>query len=104
MAPSWVIPVASLSAIVVAMTIFIWLWFPHAYKKGVKSDLEELNTIDGPSREAQRQRNRDIIERYTRRIAIERGEIVEDEERQKTPPPVYSPPAELPQAYHEPQR
>ncbi|KAK5722088.1 hypothetical protein LTR17_014436 [Elasticomyces elasticus] len=89
---AWVIPVAVLGAIVALGLIFVWWWFPRAWKKGDKDDMVERNELAGPAREAQRQHNRDIIERYTRALAIERGEIVEDgvdSSTQPPPPPAY---------------
>ncbi|KAK5682324.1 hypothetical protein LTS10_005450 [Elasticomyces elasticus] len=89
---AWVIPVAVLGAIVALGLIFVWWWFPRAWKKGDKDDMVERNELAGPEREAQRQNNRDIIERYTRALAIERGEIVDDgvdPGRQPPPPPAY---------------
>ncbi|TKA61165.1 hypothetical protein B0A55_12057 [Friedmanniomyces simplex] len=87
-AQSWVVPVAVLAAIVGVGLIFIWWWFPRAWKKGEQSDRDEVNrAAQGPEREAQRLKNREIIERYTRALAIERGEVVDDGERVTAPPP-----------------
>ena len=77
---AYAIPVGILGAIVVVSLVFIWFWFPRTWDKGVKADADEVNQITGEDREAQRQANRDIIERFKRARAIERGEIVEDVE------------------------
>ncbi|KAM3420675.1 hypothetical protein BST61_g3930 [Cercospora zeina] len=77
---AYAIPVGILAAIVVISLIFVWFWFPHAYKKGVQADEDDVNEVTGEERELQRQANRDIIERFRRARAMERGEIVEDVE------------------------
>jgi hypothetical protein len=79
MAPVWAIPVGCLGGLVVAGFIVLWWWFPRAWQKGINSDQQEYTGagqpgVDGNTRELQRQRNRAIIERYTRKIARERGE------------------------------
>jgi len=84
---SWVIPVAVLAAIVGVGLIFIWWWFPRAWKKGDKNLTDEVNQVTGAEREAQRQQNRDIINRYTRALAIERGELVDNGVELTAPPP-----------------
>ncbi|KAL7940235.1 hypothetical protein V8C42DRAFT_356373 [Trichoderma barbatum] len=40
MAPSWVIPVASLSSLCGAAFIFVWWWFPRMWKKGTQQEIE----------------------------------------------------------------
>jgi len=54
--------------------------------------------VTGEQRAAQRQKNRDIIDRYTRKLAIERGDIVANdadiELGTAPPPPVYDADAE----------
>ncbi|KAK0310672.1 hypothetical protein LTR01_003826 [Friedmanniomyces endolithicus] len=89
---SWVIPVAVLGAIVALGFVFVWWWFPRAWKKGDQSDINEVNRLNGPEREEQRRKNREIIDRHVRALAIERGEIVDDGEGGvgvPPPPPAY---------------
>lgn len=93
-AKSWAVPVGVLAAIVAVGLIFFWIWFPRAWQYGVNRDADEIDTAPiGPEREAQRQRNREIIERFARARARERGELVEDDDVEmagasntKTPP------------------
>ena len=40
---SWAIPVGTLSGLCVAMFLFIWWWFPRAYKRGVKMDMDRID-------------------------------------------------------------
>ncbi|EHK21737.1 uncharacterized protein TRIVIDRAFT_81610 [Trichoderma virens Gv29-8] len=42
MAPSWVIPVACLSAICGVAFVFIWWWFPRMWKRGTQQEMELL--------------------------------------------------------------
>lgn len=42
-AASYAIPVGVLSAIVVASLVFVWWWFPKAYRKGVKADMDRVD-------------------------------------------------------------
>jgi len=35
----WAVPVGVLSAICVAMFVFIWWWFPRHYQAGVRADM-----------------------------------------------------------------
>jgi hypothetical protein len=79
MAPSWAIPVGVLTGLVVIGLIVLWFWFPRAWQKGVNSDVRDYTgagdpAVDSHMRDIQRQRNRAIIERHTRKIARERGE------------------------------
>lgn len=77
----WAVPVGVLGAIVACGFIFIWWWFPRAWQHGVNSDTAEVAAVpQGIDREAQRQRNRAIIERFARARARERGEVVDDSE------------------------
>lgn len=77
----WAVPVGVLGAIVACGFIFIWWWFPRAWQHGVNSDAAEVAAVpQGVDREAQRQRNRAIIERFARARARERGEVVDDSE------------------------
>ncbi|TKA35547.1 hypothetical protein B0A54_13134 [Friedmanniomyces endolithicus] len=58
----------------------------------VESDINEVNRLNGPEREEQRRKNREIIDRHVRALAIERGEIVDDGEGGvgvPPPPPAY---------------
>lgn len=96
-ATSWAVPVGVLGAIVVCGFIFILWWFPRAWQHGVNSDNAEVAAVPlGADREAQRQRNRAIIERFARARARERGELVDDSEdevemaarQQEAKPPV----------------
>ena len=52
---SVVIPIATLSAIVVAGFIFVWWWFPRTWKKGNETELdimdEEQRQVGGMGRE-----------------------------------------------------
>ncbi|KAK3067861.1 hypothetical protein LTR53_014993 [Teratosphaeriaceae sp. CCFEE 6253] len=93
MGKAWAVPVAVLGGIVAVGLIFIWWWFPRAWKKGDKSDKAEVNAVTGEQRELQRLKNREIIDGYTRRLAIERGDVVAgdaDVERGIIqPPPAY---------------
>lgn len=79
MAPVWAIPVGVLCGLVAVGLIVLWWWFPRAWQKGINSDHREYTGADVPGvdnhmRELQRQRNRAIIEKHTRKIARERGE------------------------------
>lgn len=77
----WAVPVGVLGAIVACGFIFIWWWFPRAWQHGVNTDTAEVDAgAQGLDREAQRQRNRAIIERFARARARERGEVVDDSE------------------------
>lgn len=82
---SWAIPVGVLAGIVVVGFAFVWWWFPRAWMKGNRNEAERVHELEGPEREAQRQKNREIIERFARARAMERGEIVQEQE-----PPKYS--------------
>lgn len=78
---SWAIPVGILAGIVVCGFIFFCFWFPRAWQHGVNSDHAEVQSAPhGLDREAQRQRNRAIIERFSKARARERGEVVDDSE------------------------
>ena len=110
MAPIWAIPVGTLGGLVVVGFIVLWWWFPRAWQKGINSDHREYTGADVPGvdnhmRELQRQRNRAIIERHTRKIARERGEPAPADDAdlelalnwgresvpvERAPPPVYS--------------
>jgi hypothetical protein len=81
--PTWAIPVGVLGGLVIIG--FIWLvWaFPRAWQRGINSDNAEVDAQAGPgagAREAQRVRNRAVIERYSRARARERGEVVPDDD------------------------
>lgn len=93
---AYVIPMAVLAAVVVVSLIAVWWWFPKAYRKGVRADESVVNQAQGADREAQRQANRDIIERFKRARAIERGEVVDthDDIELAAPPPAYAAPPE----------
>lgn len=84
---SWAIPVGVLAAIVIVCFVFVWWWFPRAWNKGNRKQDAELHELTTPEREAQRRKNREIIERFTRQNAIERGEVVHEEA--EAPPPAY---------------
>lgn len=43
MAPVWAVPVGILAGLAVAMFLFIWWWFPRAYKRGVAIEHEEID-------------------------------------------------------------
>ena len=61
-----VIPIASLSAIVVAGTIFIWWWFPRTWKKGNEQELDimdEEQRQTGTSREERVAWAKDVLAR-----------------------------------------
>jgi hypothetical protein len=102
--PTWAIPVGVLGALVVIGLIWLLWAFPRAWKKGQASDKAEIDAQAGPdpeAREAQRMRNRAIIERYSRARARERGEAVPDDDDIEMalqgqtgglapPPPAYS--------------
>jgi hypothetical protein len=109
MAPVWAIPVGCLGGLVVAGLIVLWWWFPRAWQKGINSDHDEYTGAGQPgansyTRELQRQRNRAIIERHTRKIARERGEPAPADDadlelalnwgrepvEQQAPPPIYT--------------
>lgn len=74
---SWAVPVGVLAAIVVVAFVFVWWWFPRAWNKGNKKEAETVLELSDTERELRRQKNREVIERFTRARAIERGEIVE---------------------------
>ena len=40
---SWALPVGILSAIVVVSFGFVWWWFPRAYRRGVKADMDRVD-------------------------------------------------------------
>lgn len=105
MAPTWAVPVGVLGGLVAIGLIWLVWAFPRAWKKGQASDKAEIDAQAGPdpgAREAQRMRNRAIIERYTRARARERGEAVPDDDDDiemalqgqngyyAPPPPAYS--------------
>lgn len=79
-AASWAVPVGILAAIVVIAFAFVWWWFPRAWNRGNKKETDLVQELSTPEREALRVKNREIIERYTRARAIERGEIPADAE------------------------
>ena len=93
---AYVVPMSVLAAVVVVSLIAVWIWFPKAYRKGVRADESVVNQATGADREAQRQANRDIIERFKRARAIERGEVVDtrDDIELAAPPPAYAQPPE----------
>lgn len=104
MAPVWAIPVGVLGGLTVIGLIWLIWAFPKAWQKGVNSDNAEVDARAGPgpeAREAQRARNRAVIERYSRARARERGEVVPDDDDIEMaleehngglamPPPAYS--------------
>lgn len=81
---SWAIPVGVLAAIVIVAFVFVWWWFPRAWNKGNRKQDAELHELSTSDREEQRRKNREIIERFTRANAAERGQVVED-----ASPPAY---------------
>lgn len=97
-AASWAIPVGVLGGIVVISFIFVWMWFPRAWQKGVNHDTREVNQTSGEDREEQRRKNREVIERFTKARARERGEVVDDDDVEMgngvgvshAPPPTYT--------------
>lgn len=98
-AASWAIPVGVLGGIVVASFIGVYLWFPRAWQKGVNADTRQVNELQGEEREEQRRKNREVIDRFTKARARERGELVyEDVELgnqqegvpKHVPPPTYT--------------
>jgi len=98
-AASWAIPVGVLGGIVVISFIFVWMWFPRAWQKGVNADTRVVNELQGEEREEQRRKNREVIDRYTKARARERGELVDEDlemgnpkEAATThaPPPMYT--------------
>ncbi|SMR50500.1 unnamed protein product [Zymoseptoria tritici ST99CH_1E4] len=91
---TWAVPCGVLGAIVVIGTLFFFWWFPRTFKRGVKVDNERLEVLEGDDREARRRENRETIERFKRARAVERGEVVELNEQQVPPPPVYLAPPE----------
>lgn len=82
---SWAVPVGVLGAIVAVGLIFLWFWFPRAWQHGVNSDTAEVAIRSPEEREAQRVRNRAIIERFAKARARERGEAVSDDEVEMAP-------------------
>ena len=102
--PTWAIPVGVLGGIILIGFIWLWLAFPRAWRRGVNADHAEVDAQAGSApgaREAQRARNRAIIERYSRARARERGEVVPDDDDIEMaleghdggiapPPPAYS--------------
>ncbi|KAL6787404.1 hypothetical protein J3E68DRAFT_431795 [Trichoderma sp. SZMC 28012] len=68
MAPSWVIPVASLSCICGIAFIFVWWWFPRMWKKGTHEEFELAA------------RERAERERYMRQRNLEAGITPEEKE------------------------
>ena len=109
MAPVWAIPVGVLAGLVAVGLVVLWWWFPRAWQKGINSDELEYTGAGEPGvsnhmRELQRQRNRAIIERHTRKIARERGEAApaddldlelalnygRDPVEHQAPPPTYT--------------
>ena len=86
---SWAVPVGVLCGIIGVALIFIWYFFPKYWQKGVNKDDSIVNQAQGADREAQRAKNREIIERFKRARALERGEIVEEpvELNEQAPPP-----------------
>ena len=78
-AASWAIPVGVLGGIVVLSFIFVWFWFPRAWQKGVNADTAEIDGAQGLDRDEQRRKNREVIERFTKARARERGEAVDDD-------------------------
>lgn len=84
-AASWAVPVGVLGAIVAVGLIFLWFWFPRAWQHGVNSDTAEVAVRSPEEREAQRLRNRAIIDRFAKARARERGEVVSDDEVEMAP-------------------
>lgn len=39
-----IVPVAVLASICVAMFVFVWWWFPRHYRKGVKQDMDIIDS------------------------------------------------------------
>lgn len=42
MAPTWAVPVGVLAGLAVLALIFVCIWFPRTYKKGVAHDMKDL--------------------------------------------------------------
>jgi hypothetical protein len=71
---AWAVPAAVLGSIVLVGFVFIWWWFPRAWNQGVRSDHDDVDLVRGEERDAQRRKNREIIERFARAAAAERGD------------------------------
>lgn len=61
-ATTWALPVGILAGLCVLMFIFIWWWFPRAYRKGVKADMDRVD---------EDRRNRDAIEAAQRDLEMQ---------------------------------
>lgn len=97
-AASWAIPVGVLGGIVVVSFVFVWMWFPRAWQKGVNADTRQVNELQGEDREEQRRKNREVIDRFTKARARERGELTDEDLEMgnqdgtttHAPPPTYT--------------
>lgn len=56
---TWALPVGILAGLCVLMFIFIWWWFPRAYKRGVKADMDRVDE-DNQNRAAYAAAQRDL--------------------------------------------
>lgn len=86
---SWATPVGVLAGICVAMFIFIWWWFPRAYKRGVKLDMERVDE-ENRQRALYRAQQEDL-EAGTENPAAEGVVTADGETAPAPPPPAYKP-------------
>lgn len=56
---TWALPVGILAGLCVLMFVFIWWWFPRAYKRGVKADMDRVDE-DNRNRAAYDEAQRDL--------------------------------------------
>ena len=81
---SWALPVGILAGLCVLMFVFIWWWFPRAYKKGVRADMDRVDD-DRRTREAYDAAQRDLeMQADANAAAGEHGDGTEG------PPPQYT--------------
>lgn len=69
---TWALPVGILAALCVLMFAFIWWWFPRAYRKGVKADMDRVDE-DRRNREAYEATQRDLELQADANAAMERN-------------------------------
>jgi len=77
----WAVPVGVLSAICVAMFVFIWWWFPRHYQKGVRADMAMYD---------EQRRQRELAEAEANMGTNNVSEV--PAETTSKPPPAYTPP------------
>ncbi|KAI5459129.1 hypothetical protein BGZ63DRAFT_390333 [Mariannaea sp. PMI_226] len=92
---SVIIPCATLASIVGLMLIFIWWWFPRAWKKGSKKENDEIamslaGVNDGLTREERMQMAGQHAKEYVQAMEARNKARAEGREPEG-PPPVYNP-------------